>query len=93
MFCKAPDPGVKQAILRSPRTALELAKHTVKSKTVNLKGKIQTLFRIIDTLEADLNRKQISPEGMENLQNGLGRIKPILSELLTIIEKEDAWQH
>jgi len=64
MFCKAPDPGVKQAILRSPRSALELAEHPAKSETVNWRGKIQTLFRIIDTLEADLKKRQISPEAL-----------------------------
>jgi hypothetical protein len=93
MFCKAPNPGVKQAILQSPRTSLELGGRPAKSETINWHGKIQSLFRIIDTLEADLKKRKISPKGMDDLKNGLARIKPILSELNAVIEKEDSWQN
>jgi hypothetical protein len=89
LYCKAPDPGIKQEILRSPRAALDLAKSPEPPKTLNWPARIHTLFRSITTLQTDLKTKPISTEAMENLQTCLGRIKPILSEILTIIKKEN----
>jgi len=88
MFCKAPDPGIKQTILRSPRTALDLAQKPAKPETVNWHGKIRNLLKIFTILETDLKKKQISPDTIENLRSCIGRIRPILSDILTIIEKE-----
>lgn len=92
LYCKAPDPGVKQAILQSPREALSLVKKENQTEAVNWPGKIRTMFKIIDKLGKYLaeNSEKISDERMEILQNRTGRLKPILTDILGLLEKEEA---
>lgn len=93
LYCKATDAGVKRAILQSPRQALSIVKKGIQTGTVNWPGKIRILYRIIDMLGKDLieNRKKIPRARMEKFRNHLDRLKPILTGMLELIEKEEAW--
>jgi len=88
LFCKATDEGIKQSILQSPKQALELVKRQIRS--VSWPAKMQLIWGSIGKLERDLisNEKQFPQHKIDTLQNCMDRIKPILHEITTILEKE-----
>jgi hypothetical protein len=92
LYCKASGPGVKKAILQSPREALSVVKKESRTGMVSWSVKIRTVFGTIDRLGKYLieNSEKIPAGRMEILQNRMEQLKPILSEILGLLEKEEA---
>ena len=78
LYCKAPDPDMKQMILRSPRRALSIVHKEI--QTLNRPGKI--IFRMIAMVDA------LMADG--KMRHHMVRLKSILNEILEQIQKEES---
>ena len=94
IFCKTSDPGIRKSILKSPREALQIVKKQANSKTITWLAKIQLMIKTITMLEKHIgqNKHRIPEKTISHLMNNVDQVKPVLAQILMIIQKESQWE-
>jgi hypothetical protein len=94
LYCKAPDPAIKKFIIQSPKAALEGLKKQYNSTKTSWSAKLKLILKIIAVLENDLEEKRprVEKATMEKIETVLDRVRTVLCEALSIIEKEKTWE-
>ena len=94
IFCKTSDPGIRKSILKSPREALSIVKKETNGKTMIWATKIQLMIKNITMFEKHIcqNKHRIPKKTISHLMDNVHQVKPVLTELLTTIQKEPQWE-
>jgi len=92
LYCKTSDPGMKKAILQTPRQSISILKQA--SKKFSWIKKIQIMRSNMEKFELQMfnNRQAISEKGFETLSSKVSEIKAKLIEILPIMRKEGIWE-